>query len=428
MLVNARFLPFVMAFGALLVGGCTGATSADDTPNTPVAERSSTASPPAALTPAKSPATVSGALPSVRLVRAFPALPALPRPVAMLEVEPGWFVVALQEGKLVGFAAGAAADIVTYLDHTANTSRGGNEEGLLSFALDPDFARNGYLYVYYSAATGERRTVLSRFESKGKGASWRVLPESELVILAAPQPFGNHKGGTVLFGPEDDMLYLGLGDGGGSGDSQGNGQDITRNLLASIIRIDVRGVTAARPYRIPADNPFASEAAGQRPETWAYGFRNPWRMSFDRAAPHGLWAGDVGQNAVEEVDRVVKGANYGWNLIEGTRCFRPPSGCDTAGLTLPVAEYGQGGSEGDCSVTGGFVYRGRSLPSLAGAYLFSDYCSGTLRALREPYASRPAVEVLEADGPQAVSFAEDRAGELYLLGADGHIYALTAGP
>ncbi len=418
-----------MAFGGLLVGACTGDSSPDDARTTAVAELSSTGSPSAPPAPVTSAATAATALPSVRVDRAFPALPPLPRPVAMVEVEPGWFVVALQEGKLVGFAGhSTTAKTVTHFDNTAKTSRSGNEEGLLSFALDPDFARNGFLYVYYSAAQGERRTVLSRFDTTGSGAEWRVQPETELVILTAPQPFGNHKGGTVLFGPEDDMLYLGLGDGGGSGDSQGNGQDITRNLLASIIRIDVRGVTAARPYRIPADNPFASEAAGQRPETWAYGFRNPWRMSFDRAAPHGLWAGDVGQNAVEEVDRVVKGANYGWNLIEGTRCFRPPSGCDTAGLTLPVAEYGQGGSEGDCSVTGGFVYRGRSLPSLAGAYLFSDYCSGTLRALREPYASRPAVEVLEADGPQAVSFAEDRAGELYLLGADGHIYALTAGP
>jgi glucose/arabinose dehydrogenase len=405
--------------GALILASCGGPA-----PSAPAPATGSSASPSAAArgTPAAT-GTAAATAPRVRFERVFPNLPAFERATAMVEVEDGWFAVTLQDGRVLGFPDDpAVSSTVTHLDIRARTSRAGNEEGLLHLAIDPNFATNRFVYLYYSTTDGARATLLSRFTATGSKASMRLDPASELVILRVPQPYSNHKGGTIAFGP-DGMLYLGLGDGGSAGDPNDYGQDLTKNLLGSIIRIDVRNATAAQPYAIPPDNPFASGAGGRRPETWAYGLRNPWRMSFDRAAPHGLFAGDVGQNAYEEVDLITKGSNYGWRIMEGAHCFSPREGCSQAGLTLPLAEYAT--AQANCSVTGGYVYRGSAIPPLQGVYLFSDYCSGTLRALRDPYGS-PQGLVLIASGVGVVSFVEDLEGELSVVGSDGRIYRLVA--
>ena len=234
------------------------------------------------------------------------------------------------------------------------------------------------------------------------------------MILEVPQPFRNHNGGAIRFGP-DLMLYLGLGDGGSQGDPQGNGQNL-ETLLGSVIRIDVRDASAAQPYAIPPDNPFVG-VAGVREEIWAYGLRNPWRMTFDRDGA--LWLGDVGQNEIEEIDVIERGGNYGWNRLEGTRCFEPSSGCDRSGVTPPVAEYDHGLG---CAVTGGVVYRGDDIPLLEGFYLFADVCSGRVWAL--PPNGDPAVEVARSSR-DAASFGTDVRGEVYLLSFGGPIQRLA---
>jgi glucose/arabinose dehydrogenase len=208
------------------------------------------------------------------------------------------------------------------------------------------------------------------------------------------------------------MLYLGLGDGGSGGDPMGNGQNLG-TLLGAVLRLDVREASEAAPYRVPSDNPFVG-VAGARPEIWAYGLRNPWRMAFDATSGE-LWVGDVGQSSVEEVDIVVGGGNYGWNRLEGNDCFRPRSGCDRSGTVAPVASYGHG--EG-CSISGGVVYRGAAVPELAGAYVYGDFCSGRVWALDA--ASRgPAVRVADS-GASIASFAQ--IGEqLWLLRFGGSV-------
>ena len=353
---------------------------------------------------------------------AFPNLPAFERPVAMIEV-PGQerMLLALQDGRIVSFEKDADADsAVTALDLTATTSRGGNEEGLLGMALDPQFTSNGFVYLYYNVKPGDRRTQISRFSSSGTGDSFRIDPASELPILTVPQPASNHNGGQLAFGP-DGMLYLGLGDGGSQRDPNGYGQDLTQNLLGSIIRIDVRNASAPQPYAIPADNPFASSSGGERKETWAYGLRNPWRFSFDRVTG-ALIAGDVGQGTWEEIDLIERGGNYGWNTMEGSDCLSGTD-CNRNGLKLPIAAYTH---DDGCSVTGGYVYRGERVPQLSGAYVYADYCSGMVWSLPDVLGGNaPEPRVLRESGPQVASFAEDLEGELYLLAFDGKIYSIN---
>lgn len=404
----------------LFAAGCSSSSEPTVTPDgSPAA---GTESEPTA-TPAAIPAATP---PQVRFEVAFPGLPNLERPIAMVEVPgQGTMLVALQDGRILSFAKNEGASALeTVLDHRQKVSRSGNEEGLLGLALDPSFEKNGYLYAYYSAASGSRRTVLSRFSTSGDGAALRAGPASELIILEVPQPFSNHNGGALAFGP-DGTLYLGLGDGGSAGDPRGNGQDLKTNLLGSIIRIDVRAATKAKPYAIPPDNPFAASPGGARPETWAYGLRNPWRFSFDRETGK-LWAGDVGQGAREEIDIVERGLNYGWNVMEGFICFKPSSACPQTALTLPVIDYER--DAGACSVTGGYVYRGKALPALRGWYVYADFCNGAVWAFNSAGAtqgSRPHVAQLRARGPNIASFAEDSVGELYILAFDGNIYRLV---
>jgi glucose/arabinose dehydrogenase len=374
---------------------------------------------PTAIPAAPDPTATPPDPPAAHLEDAFPELPSLERPVVMVEIAgEETFLVALQEGRILAFAASpTAAGIEEVLDQRARTGTDGNEEGLLGLALDPGFAENGFIYVYYTAQEGARRSVVSRMATTGVGTGRRADPASELVIMEIPQPYANHNGGNMVFGP-DGMLYIGLGDGGSAGDPQGNGQD-TGTLLGSILRIDVSQSTEEEPYRVPADNPLVN-VAGARGEIWAYGLRNPWRFSFDRKTGE-LWAGDVGQNAIEEIDVIAKGENYGWNVMEGTQCFRPATGCDQEGLELPVAEYDHSG--GRCSVTGGYVYRGDGNPSLRGHYVFADFCSGEMWAMDAEQRSE-VMRIMEG-GPVIASFAEDIDGEVYALSFDGRIYRLA---
>ncbi len=301
------------------------------------------------------------------------------------------------------------------LDLRERVSRRGGEEGLLSVALDPAFEANGYLYAYYSVG-GDQRTRLSRFTVRADVAD----PASELVLLEVEQPFRNHNGGAVRFGP-DGHLYLGLGDGGAGGDPLGSGQDLG-TLLGSVIRIDVRPSSIDERYDVPEDNPFL-DVPGARQEIWAYGLRNPWRMAFDPQTGK-LWLGDVGQDRVEEINVIERGGNYGWNRLEGTACFAAASGCDASGTIAPVAVYRH--DEG-CSVTGGVVYRGAGVPSIAGAYLYADFCSGRVWALSADAPGAQPVVIAES-GVNVGSFGVDGSGEVYLLSFGGPVLRVAALP
>lgn len=302
-----------------------------------------------------------------------------------------------------------------FLDISDRVSEIGNEEGLLGLAFDPDYRDNSYFYVYYSAFS-PRRSVLSRF-SLDPDNPGSADPDTELIILEIPQPFSNHNGGQLAFGP-DGYLYIGLGDGGSRGDPQRNGQN-TGTLLGSIIRIDVSGSSADQTYRIPPDNPFVG-IEGAKEEIWAYGLRNPWRFSFDLESGL-LWVADVGQNEWEEIDLVERGLNYGWNIMEAEDCFSPSTGCDTSGLELPVIAYDH---DDGCSVTGGYVYRGSALPSLQGAYIYGDFCSGKIWGLRYDGQSITEHRLLVDSDLEITSFGRDLADNLYILSRNTGIYTL----
>jgi glucose/arabinose dehydrogenase len=300
----------------------------------------------------------------------------------------------------------------------------GGERGLLGVAFHPQFASNGRLFVHYSRK-GDGATVISELTASADHGS--AIAASERVIFTLSQPFANHNGGEIAFGP-DGYLYIGLGDGGSGGDPFGNGQN-RQALLGKILRIDVDGPPApGKEYAIPEDNPYAPggvEPGAGLPEIWAYGLRNPWRFSFDRETGD-LYIGDVGQNAWEEIDRQPAGSrggeNYGWNLFEGSHCS---ADCNSINAVLPIAEYSHG--DGRCSVTGGYVYRGTRQPALTGTYLFSDYCSGTIWTLSAGGGLTP--EALAASGLQVSSFGEGEDGEIYLvdLGGGGLYRALAGG-
>jgi glucose/arabinose dehydrogenase len=310
--------------------------------------------------------------------------------------------------------------VTPFLDLSGKVSSGG-EQGLLGLAFDPNYASNGRFFVHYTDAAGDTRVSSFQVSANPDVAD----AGSEQVILTATQPYSNHNGGQLVFGP-DGMLYLGLGDGGASGDPQGRGQDLS-DLLSSVIRIDVR---AGPSYIVPPDNPFVAQA-GARPEIWSYGLRNPWRFSFDRGTGD-LYIADVGEGRFEEVDispaagGAGKGANYGWSRMEGNHCF--PSGqCDQVGLTSPAYEYSH--SNG-CSITGGYVYRGSAIPALQGLYFFADYCQGWVRSFR--YTGGAATELTEwqalLPGGFITSFGEDAAGELYLMIQSGRVFKIVPGP
>jgi len=301
-----------------------------------------------------------------------------------------------------------------FLDISSRVKSGG-EQGLLSVAFHPQYRANGYFFVNFTDLKGDTHVERFRVSSNPDLADLG----SARLVLKIDQPYSNHNGGLIMFGP-DGMLYIGMGDGGSGGDPHRHGQD-PRSLLGKMLRINVSG---AEPYTIPKGNPFANGAGG-RPEIWATGVRNPWRFSFDRTSGM-LFIADVGQNKLEEINAVPwrrVGVNYGWNIMEGTDCYGI-GGCSRTRLQLPVHEYRHSG--GACSVTGGSVYRGAKVPAIAGDYFYSDYCAGWLRSFRLANGSASDHRQWKIDGiGNITSFGEDGLGELYIVSQNGRVYRMA---
>jgi glucose/arabinose dehydrogenase len=355
------------------------------------------------------PGTLDLALEPVATGFAFPLLLTAPAGDARL------FIV--EKGGLVKIVKSGATLAAPFLDLTSLVSSG-SEQGLLGLAFDPQYAANGRFFVSYTNLAGDN--VLASYQVSSDAD--RADPASAVVRLTVGQPYDNHNGGHIVFGP-DGYLYFGICDVGSCGDPEGQFQ-VRTEPLCSIIRLDVSGTTG---YAVPASNPFAG-TAGARGELWDWGLRNPWRFSFDRSTGD-LYIGDVGQNEREEIDVSTagsgggKGLNYGWSIMEGTRCYNAASS-DMSGLTLPVLDYTH--SDG-CSVTGGYVYRGSAIPALAGTYFYSDFCGGWVRSFR--YVGGAVTEAGSWDalepGGGVPSFGEDSAGELYILSASGGVYRIV---
>jgi glucose/arabinose dehydrogenase len=397
-------------------------------------------------------------LPKVQLRPVFPALTTLEHPIWMSEAPDGsgrLFIVD-QVGRIVIVSKGTDGnktnEFLNIIDRQPNSAY---EEGLLSIAFHPDFKSNGLFYIYYSQANANyslppnnvhhsffpRHSVISEFKVSADDPN-RADLKSERILLEVPEPFANHKGGQLTFGP-DGYLYLGLGDGGLGTDPFNNAQN-SASLLGKFLRIDVntratiqRGKdTVTLPYGIPSDNPFVGEpdmnGLGARREVYALGMRNPWRYSFDRQTGQ-LWAGDVGQDLWEEVDLIVKGGNYGWNVWEGFHHFKP--GPPGAQYVDPVIEYPHNTALlqeskfprhgiGAC-VIGGYVYRGAKYPALQGVYIYGDFALGSIYGLRYGDGKVTDYGTLLEQPKNITSFAEDADGELYVLTYDGHIYSIT---
>jgi glucose/arabinose dehydrogenase len=323
------------------------------------------------------------------------------------------FVV--QQGGQIRILQNGTIAATPFLDITGKVTSGG-ETGLLGLAFHPNYSQNRHFYLNYTrTSVGQLQTVITEYQTSTIDPNV-ADPNSERILLTVNQPFPNHKAGQLSFG-SDGYLYFGLGDGGSNGDPLRNGQN-TQVLLGKMLRIDVNNTSTGKPYAIPADNPFVS--GGGQPEVYAYGFRNPWRFSFDTSSGR-LFVADVGQDAFEEIDIVTKGANYGWNVMEGTHCFSPSSGCSMTGLTLPIHDYPR--ADGT-TVIGGFVYRGTAIANLQGAYIFGDFGSGKIWMLRENPANTWTRTELLSTGRQISSFGQDQAGELYVVDYAGTVLQL----
>ena len=361
----------------------------------------------------------SGPESAVKAVDIVPALGGLEfnKPIALIfpegSTESGYIVE--QSGRVLSISSKDGEwGAHEFLDIEGRVNDRGREEGLLGLALSPGFPSEPYIFVNYTAAD-PRRTVVSRF-TLSPSDPLVADSDSELITLEVGQPYSNHNGGQLLFGP-DEYLYIGYGDGGSAGDPRDNGQN-PGTLLGTIVRLDVSDLDTSGRYSIPDDNPFVG-LEGVRPEVWAYGLRNPWRFTFDRLTGD-LWAADVGQNEREEVNVIQPGLNYGWNVMEGSLCYgRRSESCVQDGLELPAAEYGR---DGGCSVTGGYVYRGERIPALHGSYVFGDFCSGKIWS----YTPDTDQTMLLIDSSLDIStFSEDPDGEIYVVSLDGGVYALV---
>jgi glucose/arabinose dehydrogenase len=406
--VTARQAIAAACVAALLLGACSDDDSSTPATSTSAAAASTTTAPTTtgdAVPTSTTPPTTETTVPLDDIRVQLQTIAEAEAPIAMTtRAGTSTVYIAERAGRVraLDVSTGTLSDPLVDISDDVSTN---GERGLLGLAFSSD---GGRLYLSYTNNDGDSR--LDELTVTGD----TVDLASRRTLLGVDQPASNHNGGDVHFGP-DGMLWYGLGDGGGSGDPFQNAQN-TDTLLGSILRIDVNGRTAGE-YSIPADNPFVN--GGGRPEIWLFGVRNPWRFSFDRATGD-LWIGDVGQNAVEEVDLLPapdrgRGANLQWPLREGFREFR---GAAPGGSVEPVHDYGRG--DGSCSITGGYVYRGAAVPALRGVYVFGDYCEGTVRALRVSLAGTDAVK-LDAAADDLVSFGEDSTGELYTLGLDGRI-------
>ncbi|MEO6630235.1 MAG: PQQ-dependent sugar dehydrogenase [Mucilaginibacter sp.] len=356
--------------------------------------------------------STTGAVPPIT-VKVQQLVDGLEAPTALAFPGNGDVWVLEQKGKIRVIKNGKLTDdpLLDLHDKLIKVNNSYEERGLLSIALHPKFSVNRKFYVFYSAPSSNKsdhKDVIAEYKLSAN--SDKIDPNSGRIILTAEKPDGNHDGGCLQFGP-DGYLYFSFGDGGGQGDKHGefgNGQKMDV-LLGKILRIDINRKSG---YAVPKGNPFVGKA-GVRPEIWAYGFRNPWRFSFDKATGQ-LFAGDVGQDLWEEVDIITKGANYGWRLMEGTHCYNPASGCDVKGITPPITEYSH--KEGVC-VIGGYVYNGQQLPALKSKYLFADW-TGSVYYLQKAGAKWLRGKVTLQNIPanlKILSFGEDRAGEVYVL-------------
>ncbi len=344
------------------------------------------------------------------LETAFPGLSfSSPIELTHADGQPGRLFLAEKNGRIRTFENTRSATTATLMLDISALVQDSGEQGLLGLAFHPAYASNGYLYVHYSGRP-DGRTVLARY-TRSAADSLTADPASARVLLEVAQPFSNHNGGKLAFGP-DGYLYLSLGDGGSGGDP-GNRAQNTSVLLGKMLRIDVDTTSGQLPYGIPPDNPFAGTTGNEREEIYAYGIRNMFKFGFDRETGV-LWGADVGQGQWEEIDWVENGRNYGWRIMEGNHCYNPSSGCNQLGLTLPVFEYNHSG--GRCSVTGGTVYRGTQNPELTGEYVYADYCSGTVWALTvDSTTTTPTNRTLVEAGFGVIAFGEDAEGELYVL-------------
>ena len=328
----------------------------------------------------------------------------LDKPVYLTQEPGGPLLVVGQKGLIWALADGGKE---VWLDVRKKVSCCG-ERGLLGLAFHPRYAQNRRFFLNYTSRRGH--TVIEEYRDK--------KPFRTLLVIR--QPYANHNGGHLAFGP-DGHLYVGTGDGGSGGDPQGNAQN-PQSLLGKMLRLDV---DHGDPYAVPEDNPFVANPK-YRPEIWALGLRNPWRYSFDRASGD-LFIADVGQGRWEEVNYVpapmgtAGGRNFGWNVMEGNHCFKPPKNCRRAGLAPPILEYGH---DQGCSITGGYVYRGQAVPELVGAYLYGDYCSGTVWAARWTGQGWES-QVLLRTQAKISSFGEDAVGEVYLVDHQGRIYRMA---
>jgi len=398
-----------LATAALLAGLVPAATSASAA---------------ASLGAASSAPVVVPATPSAAAVKLTVVASGLSDPVLLTAPNDGTkrlFIV--EKTGVIRVVSGGALLKAPFLSLTRAVSKG-SEQGLLGLAFHPAYKTNRKFYVDYTDLNGN--TVIREYRASATNRNV-VAVGSGRTILTIKQPYANHNGGNIAFGP-DGYLYIGMGDGGSGGDPGNRAQNVN-TLLGKMLRIDINGRSGSRPYRIPSTNPYVGRTGLD--QIWQIGLRNPWRFSFDKATGN-LWIGDVGQNAYEEVDRAVKtssgagrGYNWGWHVMEGLHCYTPSSGCRTSGKRLPLLEYSHS-TNGRCAITGGYVYRGAKIPSLRGWYVFGDYCSGEVLAVSSTATSKPTPVTLfgTGSGRMVSSFGQDAAGELYVVDLGGTVYRI----
>jgi glucose/arabinose dehydrogenase len=403
---GVRLLPVPPTLAAsilvLLLGGCGGDGG---TPTSSVP------------TPTPAPACPYAPVPGIPVLTAHRIVSGLDLPLDLQSVpDDHERLYVVEQGGRIRVIRNGKLQAAPFLDISDRIQANG-ERGLLGLAFHPQFAENGRFFVNFTQAVGGA-TVIAEFRATSRDTADAA---SRRGLLVVPQPYANHNGGGLAFG-NDGFLYVALGDGGSGGDPRGNGQSL-ETPLGKILRIDV---DSAAPYAVPASNPFVS-TPGAVPEIWAYGLRNPFRFSFERSTGT-LYIGDVGQGAREEIDVGLAsqggGENYGWNVTEGTACYRPPTGCDATGITMPVLDYTH--ADG-CAVTGGYVYEGCRMPDLVGTYFYGDYCSGFVRSFR--YAAGQVTQKRDwtsglAGIDHITSFGTDADGEIYVVDRDGEVYRL----
>lgn len=358
----------------------------------------------------------------VKVVRAFPKLKII-RPTVFTTARDGTnrLFVVTQQGKISVFPNDQnVSEVKTFLDISDRVvyKEKENEEGFLGLAFHPKYKENGQFFVYYTSTIEPQLSVISRFRVSQDDPD-KADPASEQELLRIKQPYWNHNGGTIVIGP-DGYLYIALGDGGAGNDPHGNGQKLS-TLLGKILRIDIDHHDQGKAYAIPKDNPFVGKGDA-KPEIWAYGVRNPWCISFDRKTGT-LWCADVGQDIWEEIDIIVKGGNYGWNLREGLHKFGPKGSEPRKDLIEPIWEYKHDIGK---SITGGEVYHGKRVPALAGHYIYADYVSGKVWALN--YNSKSgkvtANRSIQSETMPYIAIGQDDAGEVYLTDSFGQIWWL----